>query len=93
MTESQWRTLIEDFVAGRIGGPEFERRFLEARRDEVARGISQSYAVDLLFYEVDAYCADPGLIGPHDIDEHQLREEARRCIERWTEPWPTMPSA
>lgn len=90
MTDGEWRGLIGDFIARRIDGPDFQQRFLEARRAEVNVGISQRYAVDLLFYEVDAYCADPRLWGPHDIDEEQLRVEARRCLARWDEPWPPL---
>ncbi len=88
--DSHWELLICAFVEGRIDGPTFERRFLDVRRNEVNRGLSQRYAVDLLFYEVDAYCADPSLAGPDDIDEDQLRREASRCLGRWSEPWPKL---
>lgn len=88
MDDSHWKSLIEAFVAGRLDGPAFERLFLEIRRGEVDRGLSQPYAVDLLFYEVDAFCADPALAGDQDIDEDRLREEARKCLLRWDEPWP-----
>lgn len=86
--DSYWHRLISAFVDGLIDGPTFERRFLEIRREEVNQGLSQHYVVDLLFYEVDAYCADPSLAGPDDIDEDQLRREASKCLERWSEPWP-----
>ena len=91
MDDRQWRRLIEAFVDGRIDGPDFEARFLAMRRDEIARGESQRYAVERLFYEVDAYCADPALRDDGDIDEVTLREEARRCLAGWEEPWPPIP--
>ncbi len=86
--DTHWKDLISAFIDGRIDGPTFERRFLDIRREEIDRGLSQRYAVDLLFYEVDAYCADPSLAVPEDIDQDQLRREAIRCLQRWAEPWP-----
>jgi len=88
--DPHWKRLIADFVDGLMDAPTFERRFLDLRRDEVNRGLSQRYTVDLLFYELDAYCADPSLAGPDDIDEDQLRHEARKCLQRWAEPWPKL---
>jgi hypothetical protein len=88
--DAPWRHLILAFVEARIDGPTFERRFLDIRGEEINRGLSQRYAVDLLFYEVDTYCADPALAGPDDINEDQLRREAVRCLERWSEPWPKL---
>lgn len=88
MRQFDWRRLIESFANREVDGPTFERAFLNARREEVNAGLSQSYAVDLLFYEVDAYCSDPMLMGPEDIDEEQLRVEAVRCLARWDVPWP-----
>ena len=88
MDDRQWRDLVEAFVDGRLDGPTFERRFLAAWSDEIGRGESQRYAVDLLFYEVDAFCADATLRDEHDIDEAELRNQARQCLARWEEPWP-----
>ena len=86
--DAGWRSLIEAFAAGRIDGPSFERRFLALWRADIARGESPRHAVDLLFYEVDAYCDDPALRGEQDIDEEELRRQARLCLSRWHEPWP-----
>lgn len=90
MSDDPWRRLIEAFAYGALDGPDFERRFLDLRREEIDCGESQSFAVDLLFYEVDAYCADPALRGPGDIDEVELRRQAVFCLARWDEPWPPM---
>lgn len=89
MRDDPWRTLIEAFAEGALDGPTFERRFLALRRGEIDRGESPRFAVDLLFYEVDAFCADPALRGPEDIDEAELRRQAQRCLARWDEPWPS----
>lgn len=88
MSGDPWRPLVEAFVSGELDGPAFERHFLELRRDEIDRGESQRFAVDLLFYEVDAFCADPALRDAGDIDEAELRRQAQRCLARWDEPWP-----
>jgi hypothetical protein len=82
MSDEPWRILIEAFSDGALDGPTFERRFLELRRGEIGRGVSQRFAVDLLFYEVDAFCADPALRDREDIDEAELRRQAMRCLAR-----------
>jgi hypothetical protein len=87
----KWRQLVESFVDGRIAGPAFERAYLDMWREDRDAGISNRYAVDILFGGVDAYCADPTLFGPYDITEDQLRDEARQALERWDEPWPGLP--
>ncbi|MEQ1945158.1 colicin immunity domain-containing protein [Mesorhizobium sp. VNQ89] len=88
MRQFDWKALIETFVSGRMDGPTFEKAFLDARRAEIEAGISERFSIDLLFYEVDAYCSDPTMMGPDDIDVEQLRIEARKCLARWGEPWP-----
>ena len=88
MSDDAWCALITAFAEGDLDGPTFERRFLDLRRGEIDRGVSQRFAVDLLFYEVDAYCADPALRGAEDIDEAELRRQAVLCLARWEAPWP-----
>lgn len=90
MTKAEWQQLLADFVAGRTDGPGFERKFLAAHRAAVEAGQSVPYAVDLMFYEVDAYCADPALRDAADLDESQLREAATRLVSRLDEPWPDL---
>jgi hypothetical protein len=91
MRDAAWRQLIESFADGRIDGRAFEQRYLDMWREDRDAGESNRYAVDILFYGVDAYCADPALFGEHDITEDQLREEARQALARWDEPWPSLP--
>lgn len=38
--------------------------------------------LDGLFGHVDAFCCDPDLRGENDIDEDQLKTEARMALER-----------
>ena len=83
-----WRALIEAFVGERIDGPQFETAFLRLHRDVVARGESVRFAVDQLFYEVDAFCADVELRTDQDIDEEQLRAAARQALLDWERSWP-----
>ena len=86
--DADWRALIEDFVAGRTDGPTFERAYLDRWRRARDNGERERRAVDKLFYGVDAFCADPALRGDTDIDETQLRAEARQALENWDETWP-----
>lgn len=84
-----WRTLVEAFVSGRIDGLEFETAFLKLHRVAVARGESVRFAIDQLFYEVDAFCHDDSLRTDQDIDEAQLRACARQTLIDWERPWPS----
>ncbi|WP_164730373.1 colicin immunity domain-containing protein [Pelagibacterium montanilacus] len=77
---------MTDFAEGRMNGPAFESRFLEMFRAH--RNGPMPYAVDLTFYAVDAYCADPALRDTDDIDEGQLRDQVRGYLARLDEPWP-----
>ncbi len=88
---AEWRSLLESFVEGRMSGPDFERAFLDAWRHDRDNGIRVARAVDTLFYEVDAYCADPALRGPNDIDEAALLAATREALARFDEPWPERP--
>ena len=86
-----WATLMQGLLDGTMDGPAFQDEFLAASRVAVARGERVPYAADLMFYEVDAYCADPALRGEADLDEAGLRDAARRLITRLDEPWPKLP--
>ncbi|SFZ83666.1 self-protective colicin-like immunity [Devosia enhydra] len=86
-----WERLMQALLDGEMDGPQFQDEFLAASRDATARGERVPYAADLMFYEVDAYCADPALRGENDLDEAGLRDAARRLITRLDEPWPKLP--
>ncbi len=83
-----WRTLLTDFLEGRTDGPAFETAFLDRSRAAVDAGERVPFAIDRLFYEVDAYCADPALFQPGDNDETALRAHAEEALARFDEPWP-----
>lgn len=93
MDRRDWAALAEQFVEGKMTGPEFERAFILAHRHAAEHGETIPYAMDLLFYEVDAYCADPALRGPEDIDEVELRAAAIRLLGRLDEKWPRPPGS
>lgn len=86
-----WRILIETFVNGSVDAPTFEREYISLHRTEVTRGASIRFAVDQLFYEVDAYCADPNLRGTEDIGEEELLLAAKKALNDWDRPWPPIP--
>ena len=89
----EWRRLLEDFAEARLAAPDFERAFLDAHRTAVEAGETVPYAVDLMFYEVDAYSPDPSLRAPDDNDDDMLRAHAQRLLGRFDEPWPKLPGS
>lgn len=88
-----WRRLLEDFAEARLAASDFECRFLDAHRAAVEAGETVPYAVDLMFYEVDAYSPDPSLRAPDDNDDDMLRAHAQRLLGRFDEPWPKLPGS
>lgn len=90
---ADWRRLLEDLSEARLAAPDFERRFLDAHRAAAEAGESVPYAVDLMFYEVDAYSPDPSLRAPDDNDDAMLRAHAQRLLGRFDEPWPKLPGS
>lgn len=93
MNNEDWRRLLEDLSEARLAASDFEAAFLDCHRAAVAAGESVPYAVDLMFYEVDAYSPDPSLRGPEDNDDDMLRAHAQRLLGRFEEPWPKLPGS
>lgn len=93
MNNTDWRRLLEDLSEARLAASDFERLFLDAHRAAVAAGETVPYAVDLMFYEVDAYSPDPSLRAPDDNDDAMLRAHAQRLLGRFDEPWPKLPGS
>ncbi len=85
---TDWQQLISAFVDANIDAPEFERRFLEGWRAAQAEGEQVPFAVDQLFYRVDAYNPDADSRDPYDLDEDQLRTAALVLLGRLDQPWP-----
>jgi len=76
-----YRTLCRILVEGRMSGPEFETVFLSVFRgegDQFQPPVAS--AVRRLFDAVEAYCADPGLRDPGDLDESGLRQAAAEFL-------------
>ena len=74
--------LISSFVDGKKAAGEFEAEFLREFKQETVRfGALIFDALDELFADVDAYCADPDLRDDDDLDEEQLRRSATRARE------------
>lgn len=75
--------LIRDFLAGTIDADTFERGYLRASREDLHHRPRAVYLVlDTLFADVDAYCPDPALRGPDDLDAAGLRHAASRAAAR-----------
>lgn len=82
-TLSDYVQLIDSFVHGGISALEFERVYLQMyKEDPTIRPESEYEILDRLFSDVDAFCADSGLRSIDDLDEEQLRAEARTALGR-----------
>lgn len=78
---SKYLALIDDFVSRRMGGPEFQERYLSALKTEDQFYGSPIFDIlNGLFIDTDFYVADPDLrTRPEDLSEEQLRERAREA--------------
>jgi hypothetical protein len=82
-TLADYIQLIDSFLRGEISALEFERVYLQMyQEDPTIRPEPEYNILDGLFFGVDAFCADPGLRSSDDIDEEQLRAEARTALGR-----------
>lgn len=64
-----------------MSADEFESLYLFMFKNDQAAYQEEVYQVlDDLFADVDAYCSDPSLRQPNDLDEHQLLQEARKAL-------------
>jgi hypothetical protein len=80
-TLSDYVQLIDSFVHGEISALEFERVYLQMyKEDPTIRPEAEYDILDRLFFGVDAFCADSASRSIHDIDEEQLRAEARTAL-------------
>jgi hypothetical protein len=88
--QTDWRALLTRFAAGEMSAPAFEAAFLHAWRVGRDSRVRVPYAVELLFHEVDAFCADPALRGTGDLDAEGLLRAARKALAHLDRPWPEM---
>lgn len=75
--------LIESFLNSQISPLTFEREYLNMFKNDATGWSGAEYDVlNDLFGDVDAFCADPKLRGPDDLDEDQLKQRARTALEK-----------
>lgn len=73
--------MVDDFVSGRMPVAEFETCYLDAFKNaERIEPEALFLTLDALFADVDAYCGDPAIRRPGDLDEAQLRERAAHAL-------------
>jgi hypothetical protein len=77
----KYMELIARFVAGQITVLDFERLYLEMFKAETQSLSTDDYEIlDALFADVDAFCNEPELRGPNDLNEQQLREKCAGAL-------------
>jgi hypothetical protein len=75
--------LIRSFLTNQIKSASFEREYLQRFKNDLTRWNPDEYEVlNDLFGDVDAFCSDPDLRSPGDLDEEQLRESAQGAMEK-----------
>jgi len=80
---SPYLELIEAFVLGKISAAKFERDYLQMFKNDVGTWTEKEYEVlNVLFGDVDCFCADPELRNYNDMDEGQLRKSANLALEK-----------
>jgi hypothetical protein len=79
----RYATLARSFVNGEISPLQFEDAYLALFRNET-KYIPEEFAspINEIFYDVDAYVADPALRDDGDLDDEQLKERVAASMER-----------
>lgn len=79
-------TLMQAFTTGSIGGAEFARGWLDARRESQNNGERLRdpllTAFDQIFSLVEDYSIDPDLKDPDDLSDQELMDAVRETMER-----------
>ena len=77
-------SLLDDFIAGRIGATEFDLAFFRLQEQERFLRDDRSYEIlQELFYACEGYVIQPELrTDPGDLDEAQLLDAARTARTR-----------
>jgi hypothetical protein len=69
------------FSKGEITGRSFENSYLKTRRKSRTRNFGQFNDLDAkVFSAIDAFCDDPDLREPGDLDEGGLRAEVEAAL-------------
>lgn len=76
-------TLARAFVNSEISAAEFEDAYLTLFRNET-KYIPKEFAgpINEIFYDVDAYVADPDLREDGDLDDKQLKDKVAVSTEK-----------
>jgi Bacterial self-protective colicin-like immunity len=83
---SDYMDLIRRFLNEIIPLEEFERVYLQMYKDDPTIRPSAEYNVlNVLFFDIDAFCADPELRSTNDLDEASLRIRARHALSQLEE--------
>jgi len=78
--------LIDSFLNNQITALDFERMYLDRFKNDTSNFSNDEYAaLNDLFSDVDAFCADPELRDSEDLDEMQLRQQCNLAVERLRE--------
>ena len=81
MAVGSYPRVLEAFLDGRTTAGDFEARFLEMfLADGRMHPASVYRTLNALFLDADAFCADPGLRGPDDLDEERLRASVAAAL-------------
>jgi len=80
---SDYMDLIRRYLNETVSSEEFERVYLQMYKDDPTIRPSAEYDVlNVLFFDIDAFCADPELRSADDLDEASLRIRARHALSR-----------
>ncbi len=72
-----YRTLLQEFVQGRLSSEDFSLAFLRYyKSDDALHSPQQARLLDSLFADIDAFVPEDWLRDPDDLDESDLRERA-----------------
>jgi hypothetical protein len=76
-------SLVSDFTSKKITALDFEKQYLQFFKEEKCHFSSETFNIlNMLFTDIDAFCADPKLIGKFDINEEQLRMQAELALKK-----------
>jgi hypothetical protein len=75
--------LVQSLISREIDPRSFERIYLDLFKNDPTDWSEAEYEVlNDLFGDVDAFCSDPQLCGPDDLNEDQLRHKAKIALKK-----------
>ena len=79
----KYTDLLKMFTSHQITASEFEREYLALfKNDATIRPEAEFLVLDELFANVDALCLDPEIRDENDLSEDQLRQKAKKALEK-----------